>query len=135
MRFLISRNKKLFAVLTLLTLFHGFYAFALAGPNPGVNPDDGADIGIELTIDDVKDWLYGIACWLVSISLAVMIIALIVAGVKFFFPGKASDVSEGGKNILRIAVGIAVIIGINIIIATIANLLGADYSFLPFECP
>ena len=91
--------------------------------------------GYDLTIQKVRNIIIGIACWLIGVIFAVMIIALVIAGVRFFLAsGNAGRVEAARKNLLWVVIGIAVIIATNIIIATIAGFLGADYSMLPLRC-
>lgn len=91
--------------------------------------------GVDLTIDSIKNIIIGIACWSMSVILAVMVIALIVAGVRFYIAGAAGDVSKAKINFLWVLIGITVILATNVIIATIAYSLGADYkAFIPLSC-
>lgn len=91
--------------------------------------------GVDLTVDRIAEIITGLACWLIGIILAVMVIFLVVAGVRYFLArGDQVKVSEATKNLTWTLVGILVILGTNVIIATVANFLGADYSFIPLNC-
>lgn len=88
--------------------------------------------GVDLDIMGVQRMIIGIACWSINTILAVMVIALIVAGIRFYIGGAAGNVASAKKNFLWVLVGIAVILATNIIIATIAYFLGATYQ--AFTC-
>ena len=91
--------------------------------------------GVDITIQDVAGIITGIACWLIRVVLAVMIIFLIISGAKFFLAqGNQEAVTKAKENIKWVLIGIVVVLATNIIIATIANWLGAEYSFLPLNC-
>ena|SRR3989344_8375299 len=99
-------------------------------------------LGIEdFTVDKIARIITGFACWLIGIILAVMIIALIIAGIRFFKAtsfvtdgGKTTEINNAKKNLQWVLVGILVILATNVIIATVANALGSNYSFIPLNC-
>ncbi len=93
-------------------------------------------LGIEdFTVQRIADIITGFACWLVGAVLAVMVIFLIWAGIKYFLAkGDETKVAEATKNLTWTLVGILVILATNVIIATVANALGGSYSFLPLNC-
>ena len=77
----------------------------------------------------------GFACWLIGIVLAIMVIALVISGIRFFLArGNETALTSAKKNITWTLVGILVILATNVIIATVANALGANYSFIPLYC-
>ncbi len=91
--------------------------------------------GVDLDINSIQRIITGIACWTMSTILAVMVIALVVAGVRFYIGGAIGDVASAKRNLLWVLIGITVILGTNVIIATIAYSLGADYrSYIPLSC-
>ena len=104
------------------------------------SPDD--YLGIQdFTVQKIANIITGFACWLIGIVLAVMVIALIFAGIRFFRAtkfvtdgGKTTEINEAKKNLQWTLVGILVILSTNVIIATVANALGGSYSFLPLNC-
>ena len=92
-------------------------------------------LGVELTTDKIANIITGFACWLIGIVLAVMVIFLIIAGVRYFLArGNETKVADATKNLTWTLGGILVILATNVIIATVANALGADYSFVPLNC-
>lgn len=93
-------------------------------------------LGIEdFTVQRIADIITGFACWLIGIVLAIMVIFLIVAGIRFFLArGNETAVVEARKNLTWTLVGILVILATNVIIATVSNALSRDYSFIPLNC-
>ena len=89
----------------------------------------------DFTVQKIANIITGFACWLIGIVLAVMVIFLIIAGVRYFLArGNETAVSDATKNLKWTLVGILVILATNVIIATVANALGGNYSFLPLKC-
>ena len=95
----------------------------------------------DFTVQRIADIITGFACWLIGIVLAIMVIFLIISGIRFFKAtsfvtdgGKTTEINTAKKNFQWVLVGIVVILATNVIIATVANALGADYSFLPLNC-
>lgn len=97
--------------------------------------DDGY-LGVEnFTVQLIADIITGFACWLIGIVLAVMVTFLVVAGIRYFLArGNETKVADATKNLTWTLVGILVILATNVIIATVANALGRDYSFIPLNC-
>ncbi|MBI2003803.1 MAG: hypothetical protein HYS78_02410 [Parcubacteria group bacterium] len=99
-------------------------------------------LGIEdFTVQRIADIITGFACWLIGVVLVIMVIALIISGIRFFRAtsfvtdgGKTTEINTAKKNLQWVLVGILVILATNVIIATIANALGRDYSFIPLNC-
>jgi len=91
--------------------------------------------GINLTIQDLLRIFTGLACWISSVALVLMVIAVIYYGIKFMMSqGDPTKLGDAKKSFLWGLAGIAVILGTYTIIATIANALGADFSFIPLSC-
>lgn len=86
--------------------------------------------GYDLTIEGIGRIITGIACWTMSTILAVMVIALVIAGIRFYIGGAAGDVSKAKTNLLWVLVGIVIILATNVIIATVVYYLGGSYSAL-----
>ena len=108
------------------------FTFTLA---QGPASPSGEFLGVDLTVQDISRIITGFACWLIGIVLAVMVIFLVIAGVRYFLArGNETKVADATKNLTWTLVGILVILATNVIIATIANFLGADYSFVPLNC-
>ena len=105
--------------------------------NTGVNnpPPKTTTGGFDFTIGGLVNLVTGVACWSIRAVLALMVIALIIAGLRFFWArGEQTAVTEAKKNFTWVIIGIVVILGTNIIIATVSNALGGDYSYLPLKC-
>lgn len=96
---------------------------------------DDEPLGVDLTIQKLEGIITGIACWTIGVVFAIMLLALVAAGVRFFLArGDPTRLGAARKNLTWVVVGIAVIISTNIIIATVAYFIGADYSFIPLKC-
>ena len=98
------------------------------------SPDD--YLGIQdFTVQKIANIITGFACWLIGIVLAVMVIFLVIAGIRYFLArGDPIKTGDATKNLTWTLVGILVILATNVIIATVANALGGSYSFLPLNC-
>lgn len=105
----------------------------ISGGQPGGdNVDDLPGID-NLTIQGLVNLVTSIACYIIQIILAVMVIALLVAGIRFFLArGKPEEIGAARKNFTWVLAGIAIILATNIIIATISNFLGGSYD--PLDC-
>jgi len=91
--------------------------------------------GVDLTIQDVADIINGLACWLIRVIFAVMVIFLILAGLRFMAAqGDPAKLTTAKKNLTQVLIGIVVIMAVYVIIATIANAVGSDFSFVPLVC-
>lgn len=93
-------------------------------------------LGIDLSIQDVMDILTGLACWLLRVSFAVMVIFLVLAGLRFMNArGDPTRYTGAKKNFTHVLIGIIVIMGVYVIIATVATAVGrADFSLIPLVC-
>ncbi len=125
--------RKLLVFLTLFLVLAGFYNFVFA-QGTATSSDD--FLGIEdFTVQKIADILTGFACWLISVILVIMVIFLAWSGIRFFLArGNEVEVANARKNLTWTLVGILVIMATNVIIATVANALGGDYSYLPLDC-
>lgn len=126
---------RIFSVsLILLSALYFLFSFNVFAQAPAPAPPD-QFLGVNFTIQDVAAILTGFACWLIGIVLVIMVIFLVWAGIRFFL-SRGNEVALGNakKNMTWTLVGILVILATNVIIATVANALGADYSFIPLDC-
>ncbi|MEK7151228.1 MAG: pilin [Patescibacteria group bacterium] len=108
-------------------------------PNPYVDPDaeptDESWTGIDLTIEDVFDIINNFACWLIRVITPIMIIFIVIAGLRFMHArGDPAAYAAAKKNFNHVILGLIVIMGVYVIIATVANFVGADFSFIPLVC-
>lgn len=92
--------------------------------------------GVDLTIEDVGDIITALACWMLRIATLLMVIFLILAGMRFMSAGSdPTKQTNAKKNFGFVIVGILVIIGTYVIIATVAGAVGVtDFSFIPLVC-
>lgn len=110
-----------------LTFLFGHWAVGADGSNDWQ--------GIDLTIQDVGRIIAGFACWLWSLSVPLMIIFIIWAGLRYMYagadPGKATKAKD---NFRYVIIGSFVILAAFTIIYSVANFIGVDLSFVPFTC-
>lgn len=102
----------------------------------GAANGDFGELGVDLTIQDVAGIITGLACWLLRVIGFVLVIFIILAGLRFMAaqsnPEKFKNASTNMRNVL---IGTLVILGVYVIIATIANAVGiTDFSFIPLVC-
>lgn len=103
----------------------------------GGGTDDGiGDLpGIDLTIDRVFGIIYGFACWLWSVSMFLLVIAIIWVGVRMMTSqANATAFTSAKTSFGHVIVGAIVIMGAYVIIATVAGAVGVDISLIPFDC-
>ncbi len=96
----------------------------------------GSDLpGIDLTIDGVFRIVYGFACWLWSIAIVLLIIFIVLAGLRFMYAGDdPSKFTSAKTNFKYVILGAIVVMGTFVIISTVAYNIGANISFIPFNC-
>ena len=64
-----------------------------------------------------------------------MVIFIILAGLRFMNArGDPVAFTVAKKNFNHVLLGLLVIMGVYVIIATVANAVGADFSFIPLVC-
>lgn len=100
-------------------------------------PTDEADwMGVDLTIQDVFAIINGLACWTTRVAVFIMVIFIILAGLRFMNArGDPAAFTAARKNFNHVLIGLIVIMGVYVIIATIANAVGVtDFSFIPLVC-
>jgi hypothetical protein len=91
--------------------------------------------GEDLSIQDVFAIINGIACWLLRTVGAVMVIFLVIAGLRFMSAqGNPAKLTEARKSLNYAFLGILVIMGVYVIIATVANAVGSSFSLIPLVC-
>ena len=91
--------------------------------------------GVDLTIQSIFGIITGLACWFSRFALILIVIYIIIYGIKFMMAqGNQTKYDEAKKSFTWGLVGVLVVLGTYTIIATVANALGADYSFIPLNC-
>ena len=115
------------------------FGCAWAGGNSEFDYGDGEStddlIGIDLTIDDVFNIIYGFACWLWSVSMFIIVIAIIWVGIRMMgSQSNATTFTAARTAFVHVLVGAIVIMGVYVIIATVAGAVGVDISLVPFDC-
>ena len=120
--------RKFLVFVVLFGLFFSLHFFVFAQEDDFLGVQD-------FTIQRIAGIITGFACWLIGAVLAIMVIFLIWAGVQYFLAGgDSTKVTDATNNLRWTLVGILVILATNVIIATVANALGGDYSYLPLNC-
>lgn len=89
-----------------------------------------------LKIQDVFDIITGLACWLTRVAGLLIIIFIVIAGIQFMAAGGDPTKWENAKkNFKMVLWGTLVILGVYVIIATVANAVGAtNFSLVPLVC-
>jgi len=135
MLFLYNPKFKIIAFAVLLVVFsvggfvhaQGIDVEEALGDSPGIE---------DFTIQKLANVITGLVCWVSGIAIVLTVLALVWFGMMFITSrGDPGKVTEARKSFLWGLVGIAVIFGVYTIIATVANSLGLDYSFIPLDCP
>ena len=91
--------------------------------------------GVDITIQSVFGIITGLACWFSRFALILIVVYIIIYGIKFMMAqGNQTKYEDAKKSFTWGLVGVLVILGTYTIIATVANALGADYSFIPLNC-
>lgn len=92
--------------------------------------------GENLSAQDLTSIIIGLACWLARIGTLLPVIFIILAAFKFMTAGGEPKKYQDAKNNFKtVLLGILVIYGVYVIIATVANAVGiTDFSFIPLVC-
>lgn len=92
--------------------------------------------GIDLTIDEIKNIITGLACWLIDIALVLMVIAVVFYGIKFLLSqGDSGKIIDARKGLIWAIVGVAVILGTYTIIASVGNFITeGKFEFNILDC-
>ena len=106
------------------------------GAGGGGAPSEGSWTGIDLTIQDVFAIITGLVCWFGCIAVSLMVIFIILAGLRFMNArGDPAALTIAKKNFSHVLLGLLGIMGVSVIIATVANAVGVtDFSFIPLVC-
>lgn len=117
------------AVLIIGAVLFSFYLVQAATGDEGLPGED-------LAIQDVFNIINGLACWLTRVAGAIMVIFIILAGLRFMNArGDPTAFTAAKKNFNHVLIGLLVIMGVYVIIATVANAVGVtDFSFIPLVC-
>ncbi len=113
-------------VLVGLVLFHAHF----------VNAASTDWSGIDFTIQDLFAIITGLACWFSRVATSLMVIFIIWSGIKFMSARGDSKAYESAKQTFKhVIIGLIVILGVYVIIATVANAVGiTNFSFIPLQC-
>ena len=113
---------------------------AAFGFNP-VNPIGGTENplgdfpGEDLEANDVINIVIGLSCWLTRVAFVLTGIFVIWVGLKVMAAqGNQTKYGEAVTSFKHTLLGILVIYGVYVIIATVAHAVGASFSFVPLVC-
>ncbi|MDO8591370.1 MAG: hypothetical protein Q7R60_00395 [bacterium] len=122
-------KKKVIIILFFVAVLYLGHGYVWAAGEEGLS-------GIDLTIQDVFNIINGLACWATRVAMAVMVIFIILAGLRFMNArGEPAAFTAARKNFNHVLIGLLVIMGVYVIIATVANAVGiTDFSFIPLVC-
>lgn len=92
--------------------------------------------GVDLSVQKVFNMITGLACWFTQFALIIIVVALVIYGIQFLVSQGNPEKYQAAKNAFtKGLIGVIIILGTYVIIATIANALGADYNrFVPLDC-
>jgi hypothetical protein len=117
------------------TPFPGVTSTPTPTPDGEVNPATDWDIFQNVTLEMIVGALTTLVCYAGATGIILMIITILFYGTQFLSArGDPSIITQSRKSILSWLVGALVIIGAYIILATIANFLGADMTIIPQAC-
>lgn len=113
----------LFFVLPSHPLHIGYFQGALA--------DEYSNLpGADLTITSIEDIIQGLACWIYRIAFLLIIIFIVLTGIRYISSGgNPTKLTSAHQSFKWVVIGAVVILGVGVIIATIANFLGVDVPF------
>jgi len=121
----------LWVIGSILIFSFAVLGYAFAQENPLSNFP-----GEDLEAGDITRIVVGLSCWLTRVAFTLTIIFVIIAGLRFVAAqGNPSKYQEAVKNFQTVLLGILVIYGAYVIIATVAHAVGVtDFSFIPLVC-
>lgn len=117
-----NKKKIMFHVLAVMVLvLAGAANFASAQDLPTGQP---------ITLGEVEELIGIIAGFLIIVGAVVAVIFIILAGVKYMYAGSDSTKVEEAKTMLKNGViGAAIVLGIGVIMQTIAMLVTRDFFY------
>lgn len=91
--------------------------------------------GEDLEANDVINIVIGLSCWLTRVAFTLTVIFVIWIGFKFMAAqGNQTKYTAAVTSFKNALLGILVIYGVYVIIATVAHAVGASFSFVPLVC-
>lgn len=93
-------------------------------------------VGKDFTIQSVFSIVIALTCYISRMAIVAMIVYIIWFGIKFLMSqGDPAEFTKARKSLYYGLIGIIVILGTYTIIATVANIFGADsVRFIPIDC-
>ena len=128
----INNKHILFISLVALFLFFVLPSYPLhIGYFQGAFADQYSNLpGADLTVTSIEDIIQGLACWIYRIAFLLIIIFIVLTGVRYVSSGgNPTKLTSAHQSFKWVVIGAIVILGVGVIIATIANALGVDVPF------
>lgn len=128
----INKRYAVFIPLVALFLFFVLPVYPLhIGCSQGAFADEYTNLpGADLTITSIEDIIQGLACWIYRIAFLLIIIFIVLSGVRYVASGgNPTKLTSAHESFKWVVIGAIVILGVGVIIATIANALGVDVPF------
>lgn len=120
---MITTYKILFILLLFLTMAHTGWASQLADLPPGQ----------PITLPEVNSLIGQVAQFLVVISVLIAIIMIVWSGITYMAAGaNVTKVTEAQTRLKNAIIGAAVVLGVGVIIQTIAGIVTRDF-FCQFQ--
>ena len=120
---MITTYKILFITLLFLAIAHTGLASQLSALPPG-NP---------ITLPEVDNLIERIAQFLIVVSVLIAVIMIVWSGITYMYAGSdATKVGEAQTRLKNAVIGAAVVLGVGVIIQTIAGIVTRDF-FCQFQ--
>jgi len=99
--------------------------------NGGSNNGDGSyQGGFDLSIRGLENLIQGLVCWVYRIAFLLIILFITWTGIKYLmYSGNSGKITEANKSFQNVVIGAIIILGVGVIVSTIANLLGVPLPF------
>lgn len=92
-------------------------------------------MGADLTVQGVINIFQGLACYAFNIAFSVLIIAIIISGIRYMAAGGSSEkAGKAKKNFFNVLIGGLVILGVSVIITSVAAAVGSSFNAIPLVC-
>lgn len=89
-------------------------------------------MGLDLSVQDLTTILTRLSCYAFNFAYSAGIIFVIIAGIRFMMAGGNSEKTGAAKkNFVGVLIGLLVILGVSVIITSIASNLGYTLRIIP----
>lgn len=99
---------------------------------PGYDPNTKSGENL-YTVQGIINIFEGLACWVVNVAFYAMVIAVMVAGIRWMMAGGDTEkISTAKTFFVHVLIGALVILGTGVIIDTVAYAVGSTFRITPF---